>query len=77
MRWVRDVMSCQEALAYAAQMDVKLVPYELEETLDKAAGMEGTRQIIDHLMPGQSVAVFIGPEGGLTRQRFRRQWTMA
>ena len=61
---VRDVMSCQEALAYAAQMDVKLVPYELEETLDKAAGMEGTRQIIDHLMPGQSVAVFIGPEGG-------------
>ena len=61
---VRDVMSCQEALAYAAQMDVKLVPYELEETLDKAAGMEGTRQIIDHLMPGQSVSVFIGPEGG-------------
>ena len=26
--------------------------------------MAGTRQIIDHLEPGQSVAVFIGPEGG-------------
>lgn len=61
---VRDVMGFREALEYAASMNVKLVPYEMENTLDGAAGMAGTRQIIDHLEPGQSVAVFIGPEGG-------------
>ena len=61
---VREVMSYQEALAYTEHIDVKLVPYEMEEMLDNASGMEGTRQIIDNLKPGQSVAVFIGPEGG-------------
>lgn len=61
---VREVMGYQEALEYAANMDIKLVPYEMEDTLDGASGMEGTRRIIDSLEPGQSVAVFIGPEGG-------------
>lgn len=61
---VREVMSYREALEYAASINVKLVPYEMESTLDGAAGMAGTRQIMDHLEPGQSVAIFIGPEGG-------------
>lgn len=61
---VREVMSYQEALECAATMDMKLVPYEMEELLDGAAGMAGTRQIINQLQPGQSIAVFIGPEGG-------------
>lgn len=61
---VREVMSYQKALEYAESLDVKLVPYEMEELLDGAAGMAGTRQIIDHLEPGQSIAIFIGPEGG-------------
>lgn len=61
---IHDVMSYQEALEYAKEMDVKLVPYEMEETLDGASGMAGTKQIIEGLKPGQSVAVFIGPEGG-------------
>lgn len=61
---VREVMSYQEALEYAGNIDVKLVPYEMENRLDGAAGMAGTRQLIDHLEPGQSVAIFIGPEGG-------------
>lgn len=61
---VREVMTYQEALAYAGNMDIKLVPYEMEGLLDGASGMEGTRQVISHLKPGQSVAVFIGPEGG-------------
>ena len=37
---------------------MKLIPYELAE------GMQTTKEIIDGLMPGQSVAIFIGPEGG-------------
>ena len=61
---IHDVMSYQSALEYAQTMDVKLVPYEMEETLDGASGMAGTKQIIEGLKPGQSVAVFIGPEGG-------------
>ncbi|MDE6619268.1 MAG: 16S rRNA (uracil(1498)-N(3))-methyltransferase [Lachnospiraceae bacterium] len=61
---VREVMSYQEALEYAGNMDVKLVPYEMEALLDGAAGMAGTRKVMEHLKPGQSVAVLIGPEGG-------------
>lgn len=61
---IREVMSFAEALAYAEQMEVKLVPYEMEESLATAAGMDGTRQAIESIVSGQSVAVFIGPEGG-------------
>ncbi len=61
---VQEVMGYQEALEYAQNMDVKLVPYEMENTLDGAVGMAGTRQVIERLALGQSVAVFIGPEGG-------------
>ncbi len=61
---VREVMGYQEALKYAEDLDVKLVPYEMENLLEGAAGMAGTRQVIDSLEPGQSVAVLIGPEGG-------------
>ena len=61
---VREVMSYREALEYAGEMDVRIVPYEMEDILDGAAGMAGTRQVIGHLGAGQSIAVFIGPEGG-------------
>lgn len=36
-----------------------LVPYELEE------GMKATMSIIEAIRPGQSVGIFIGPEGAL------------
>ncbi len=55
---VTQVMSFREAVEYAAGLDVKLVPYELAE------GMDAARQVIGSIKPGQSVAVFIGPEGG-------------
>jgi 16S rRNA (uracil1498-N3)-methyltransferase len=55
---IAPVMSFKEALGYAARLDVKLIPYELAE------GMEETRKLIGNILPGQSVAVFIGPEGG-------------
>lgn len=59
---VREVMSYKEAIQYATTMDVVLIPYEL------AQGMEETRKIIEEIKPGQSVAVFIGPEGGFETQ---------
>lgn len=55
---IKEVMTFKQAIAYAESMDVKLIPYELAE------GMETTKEIIEGLMPGQSVAIFIGPEGG-------------
>ena len=59
---VRNVMSFSEAAAYAGDMDVKLIPYELAEDMAK------TRACIERIMPGQSVAVFIGPEGGFAEE---------
>lgn len=55
---VERVMTYQEAMAYAKELDVVLFPYELAE------GMQETRDIISAILPGQSVGIFIGPEGG-------------
>ena len=55
---VRKVMSFSQAVEYAGQLDVVLVPYEL------AKGMGETREIIGQIKKGQSVGIFIGPEGG-------------
>lgn len=55
---ISDVMSFKDAVKLAADMDVKLIPYEL------ADGMPKTKEIIGNLKPGQSIAIFIGPEGG-------------
>jgi 16S rRNA (uracil1498-N3)-methyltransferase len=55
---VSAVMSFKQALAYAKEMDVVLVPYEMAEDMSK------TREIIESIKPGQRIAFFIGPEGG-------------
>ncbi len=55
---VAEVMSFDKAVRQAADMDVKMIPYELAE------GMVKTREIIGSLHDGQDIALFIGPEGG-------------
>ena len=55
---VQEPMTMKEAAAYAREMDVKLIPYELAED------MAHTKKIMEAISPGESVAVFIGPEGG-------------
>ena len=40
------------------QLDVILVPYECAE------GMKETKTLLEKIWPGQSVGIFIGPEGG-------------
>lgn len=55
---VTEVMGMKEAIAYAESIDVRLIPYELAEDMAK------TKEIISGIRPGESVAVFIGPEGG-------------
>lgn len=67
---VHSVLKFSEALKYAAQMDVKLIPYEL------AKGMEATREQIEAIKPGQSIAVFIGPEGGFEEEEVQAAMEM-
>lgn len=55
---VKEVMSLENALSYAASLDLILMPYE------DAEGMEKTRRVIGQIKPGQSIGIFIGPEGG-------------
>lgn len=54
-------MSMREAVEYAkAQTEVRVIPYELQED-------DGSvKQYLERLKEGQSVSIFIGPEGGFT-----------
>lgn len=62
---VSGVVSFRRAVEMAAAMDVGIIPYELAENMGK------TREIIGGLKGEQSVAVFIGPEGGFEEQEIR------
>lgn len=62
---VSEVMDLKQAIELASAMDVRLIPYELAE------GMEKTRELIEGLENGQRVAVFIGPEGGFEAQEIQ------
>ncbi len=45
--------------AWAKDLDVRLIPYEL------AKGMGQTKELVWlNIRPGQSIGIFIGPEGG-------------
>lgn len=55
---VQSVMTMKQALAYAKEMDMVLVPYEMADDMGK------TREIIDSIRPGMHIGFFIGPEGG-------------
>lgn len=55
---VHPVMSFEQALELAKELDICLIPYEL------ARGMAETKEIISGITPGKSVGIFIGPEGG-------------
>lgn len=58
---VTEVLTFTQALEKAKNLDVVLIPYELAE------GMEESKQIIRSIKKGQSVGIFIGPEGGFER----------
>lgn len=55
---VHEVISFKEALKYAQSMDIRLIPYELTK------GMQETKEILAAIETGQSIGIFIGPEGG-------------
>ena len=55
---VHDVMTFAEALEFAKSLEVRLIPYE------KAEGMGTMKSAVEQIKPGESIGVFIGPEGG-------------
>lgn len=63
---ISDVMTFGEAISRAADMDVKMIPYELAE------GMAKTKEVINKIAPGQAIAIFIGPEGGFEEAEIQK-----
>ena len=55
---VTDALTFKEAIDAVKDFDIKLMPYEMAE------GMEKTREILSKINAGMRVAVLIGPEGG-------------
>ncbi len=54
-------MSFKEALVFAKELDVYLIPYEL------AKGMKETKELIRSIEPGRR-RVLLGPEGGFEEE---------
>lgn len=55
---IRPVMSFEDAVKYASNMDLKVIPYENER------GMDGTKDALSRLKNCKTAGIFIGPEGG-------------
>lgn len=63
---VSTVRTFAEALGMAGELDVVLIPYELEE------GMKETARVLENIECGQSMGIFIGPEGGFEEEEVER-----
>ena len=55
---IHDFMTYAQAVAYARQCDVCIVPYECAE------GMEATKRVLTQMADATSISIMIGPEGG-------------
>lgn len=63
---VTKPLNWNQALKSAAGLDKILVPYE------NAQGIAHTRQVIGEVKPGESVGIFIGPEGGFEEKEIEQ-----
>ena len=55
-------MSVKDSLGYIEKLDILLVPYENKQ------GMLDTKKALLQIEKGNSVGVFIGPEGGISQE---------
>lgn len=55
---IRTPLTYPQAVEAAKELDIVLVPYENER------GMAATKEAVEQLKAGQSIGIFIGPEGG-------------
>ena len=63
---ISNVLSFDEALKLADNLDLFLVPYECKN------GMEETKNAISSIKKGMKIGVFIGPEGGFTEKEIEK-----
>lgn len=63
---VRESMKLADALAYAQSLDHIFIPYE------HAQGMAKSREFLQAVKSGQSVGIFIGPEGGFEESEVQK-----
>lgn len=59
---VREFMTFKQALNYAKDLDMNIIPYE------EAEGIEYSRQVINEIHGKKSLGIFIGPEGGFAKE---------
>ena len=59
---VTHIMNFKEAVEDSKELDKVLIPYELAEDFDT------TRDLIEKIEPGQTIGIFIGPEGGFSEE---------
>lgn len=59
---VKGFMTFKEAIGYAKELDMNIIPYE------DARGMEYARQVIQEIKGKKSLGIFIGPEGGFAKE---------
>ncbi|MBE5911664.1 RsmE family RNA methyltransferase [Pseudobutyrivibrio sp.] len=55
---IHEIMTFKQAYEYAKDLDIILLPYECKN------GMQDTFDVLATIKKGQSIGVFIGPEGG-------------
>lgn len=58
---IHEVVSFAEALEYAKELENILIPYELYDDMGK------TSEIVNQVCAGETIGIFIGPEGGFER----------
>ena len=63
---VKSVMRYSDALKYAAELDLVLIPYE------NYKDMKATKEVLSKISPGMRVGIFIGPEGGFEQDEISR-----
>ena len=59
---VHDFMTYRDAMAYAKECDLCLVPYEC------AKGMEATKDALAKIRDAKTISIMIGPEGGFAKE---------
>jgi len=63
---VSDIMSFTQAMKYASELDLVLMPYE------NFKDMKATRAALNMIRPGMKVGILIGPEGGFEQDEVER-----
>ena len=63
---IREVITFEQALEAVSLMDIKLIPYE------HAEGMERTKEKLQEIRQEQNIGILIGPEGGFEESEIEK-----